>query len=45
MHQTGSLICNQHNELMAKMTILFLLCTLITQISKNASQKKDGKLW
>jgi len=26
MHQIGSLICNQHNKLMAKMTILFLLC-------------------
>ena len=24
MHQTGSLICNQHNKLMVKMTILFL---------------------
>ena len=27
MHQIGSLICNQHNKLMAKMTILFLLCS------------------
>ena len=26
MHQIGSFICNQHNKLMAKMTILFLLC-------------------
>jgi len=26
MHQIGSLICDQHDKLMVKMTILFLLC-------------------
>ena len=26
MHQISSLICNQHNKLMVKTTILFLLC-------------------
>ena len=26
MHQMGSLICNKHEKLMVKMTILFLLC-------------------
>ena len=26
MHQIGSLICNKHDNLMVKMTILFLLC-------------------
>ena len=29
MHQIGSLICNQHNKLMVKMTILFLPYRLI----------------
>ena len=27
MHQIGSLVCNIHDKLMVKMTILFLLCT------------------
>ena len=27
MHQIGSLICNEHDKLMVKMTILFLLCS------------------
>ena len=26
MHQIGSLICNEHDKLMVKMTVLFLLC-------------------
>ena len=26
MHQIGSLICNQHDKLMIKMTVLFLVC-------------------
>ena len=29
MHQIGSLICSQHDKLMVKMTILFLLCTTL----------------
>ena len=29
MHETGSLICNQHDELMVKMTTSFLLCSMI----------------
>ena len=29
MHQIGSLICNEHDKLMVKMTILFLLCTML----------------
>ena len=28
MHQIGSLICNEHDKFMVKMTILFLLCIM-----------------
>ena len=36
MHQIGSLICNKHDKLMVKMTILFLLCKYTTQILSDA---------
>ena len=36
MHQIGSLICNEHDQLMVKMTNLFLLC-------RNISKSLTGK--
>ena len=49
MHQIGSLICDQHNKLMVRMTILFLLCTYTIIMHQHLQRKSlathyiDGK--
>ena len=43
MHETGSLICNQHDKLMVKMTTSFLLCgyySCVTILTMNVVLEK-----